>query len=71
MTSPTIQMPTTFKGKQYSGIYSVNGTLVIARVPGVGSKARELEGEETDIAQDLINEILQEAEQSGMLDWHS
>ncbi len=63
------QLPIHYKGKKYSGVYSVSGSLVIARIPGINSKSRELAdaGGQTaeQCAQTLLEEILQAAEPTG------
>ena len=39
MGIPTTQIPVEFGGKKYSGIYSVSGTTLIARIPGLSSRS--------------------------------
>ena len=43
------QLPKEFNGKRYSGIYSVSGTTIIARIPGVGSSSTEINADEAAI----------------------
>lgn len=66
---PSTQLPLDYQGKQYSGVYSVSGALMIARIPGIGSKSVELGDEEdfTQAATTLLNEILAGADQEGRL----
>ena len=56
-----------YKGKQYSGIYSVAGKLMIVRIPGISSRSIEVSGDEEATARKLLNEILEEAETVGAL----
>ena len=67
MSTPPTQMPIDYKGKRYSGVYSVSGTLMIARIPGIGSSTAEVSGDEQSDAAGLLNAILQDAENSGLL----
>jgi len=67
MSTQTTQLPIDYKGKRYSGVYSVSGTLMIARIPGIGSKSEEVGGEEAAAAQRLLTTILQEADNTGLL----
>ena len=62
MGAPTTQLAIEFKGKQYSGIYSVAGTLMIARIPGISSRSATVSGDEEAQARKLLSEILEEAE---------
>lgn len=66
---PSTQVPLEYMGKRYSGVYSVSGTLMIARIPGVGSSSIELaDADDTDgAATDLLMQILKGAEQEGRL----
>jgi len=66
--APT-QLPLDYQGKRYSGVYSVSGTLMIARIPGVGSSSLELSEAEDPIqaANNLLAKILKDAEQAGLL----
>ena len=43
MSLSTTQLVVEHQGKSYSGIFSVSGTTMIGRIPGIGSKAREVE----------------------------
>ncbi len=65
-TRPT-QLPIEFKGKQYSGVYSVSGRLMIARIPGINSKSSELGEDEERTAKAMLTAILEEAEANGRL----
>jgi hypothetical protein len=66
--APT-QIPKNYDGKRYSGIYSVSGTTIIARIPGVGSLSTELDGDETaeTAAHALLEKILDDAKSAGTL----
>lgn len=68
MSTRQFQMPVAHKGKKYSGIYSVSGDLMIARIPGVGSKSGGVGAEPESTARTLLEEILASAEKTGMLD---
>ncbi len=62
------QMPLEYKGKQYAGVFSVSGGMLIARIPGINSKSAEMsDGTPEDKARALLNAILVEAEQLGRL----
>ena len=61
------QLPIEYKGQEYSGIYSVSGDLIIARIPGISSASAQIEGEEISTAKQLLTKILEEAEQLGNL----
>ncbi len=67
MPTPPTQLPIDYKGKRYSGIYSVSGGLLIARIPGISSRSAEVEGEERAAAQNLFTAILEDAESAGLL----
>jgi hypothetical protein len=67
MGAPTTQLAIDYKGKQYSGIYSVAGNLMIARIPGISSRSIELAGDEEATAKELLVNILEEAETTGSL----
>ncbi len=67
MATPSTQMAIEFKGKKYSGIYSVSGNLMIARIPGIGSKNIEVGVEIQKTARVLLTEILNEADVSRLL----
>ena len=66
---PSTQIPVTYKDTRYSGVYSVSGTLMIARIPGVGSKSVELEdtSDPTASALAMLEEILNGAAAEGRL----
>ena len=62
------QMPVDYKGKQYAGVFSVSGDMLIARIPGINSKSAEMaEGAPEEKARSLLNAILVEAEQMGRI----
>ena len=67
MATPPTQLPIDFKGERYSGVYSVSGNLMIARIPGISSRSAEIDGDELAEAQNLFNAILQEADGAGLL----
>jgi len=67
MATPTTQMPIDYKGKRYAGIYSVSGTLLIARIPGISSRSGEVGEDESATAQALLSAILDEADRAGRL----
>ena len=66
---PSTQLPIDFEGQQYSGVYSVSGTLMITRIPGVGSKSVELEDLDdlNGAATQLLTGILENAKVEGRL----
>ena len=67
MSTPPTQLPIDYKGERYSGVYSVSGTLMIARIPGINSKSAEIAGDERAEALGLFTAILEDAENSGLL----
>lgn len=67
MTVAPTQLKINYKDKSYSGIYSVSGKLVIARIPGIGSKSAEAEESFKECATNLLENILTEAESLGGL----
>ena len=67
MGEPTTQLAIEYKGKQYSGIYSVAGTLMIVRIPGISSRSTEVAGDVEVTARELLVKILEEAETVGTL----
>jgi hypothetical protein len=67
MGEPTTQLAIEYKGKQYSGIYSVAGTLMIVRIPGISSRSTEVAGDVEATARELLVKILEEAETVGTL----
>jgi hypothetical protein len=67
MGEPTTQLAIEYKGKQYSGIYSVAGTLMIVRIPGISSRSIEVAGDVEATARELLVKILEEAETVGTL----
>ncbi len=60
-------MPIEYKGKRYSGVYSVSGTLMIARIPGISSKSGEVNEDQSATARSLLTAILDEADGAGRL----
>ncbi len=67
MSKPTTQLPIDYKGQRYSGVYSISGELMIARVPGVSSKSGAVGADETASARRLLTAILEEADSAGLL----
>ena len=67
MGAPTTQLAIDYKGKQYSGIYSVAGNLMIVRIPGISSRSAEVTKDAEVTARKLLVEILEEAETGGVL----
>ena len=67
MATPTTQLPIDYKGQRYSGVYSVSGTLMIARIPGISSKSGEVSEDENATAHNLLTAILEEADSAGRL----
>lgn len=67
MSKPTTQLPIDYKGQRYSGVYSISGSLMIARIPGVSSKSSEVGADETASARCLLMAILEEADKAGLL----
>ena len=67
MSTPPTQLPIDYKGKRYSGVYSVSGTLMIARIPGISSRSAELDGDEQERALSLFTAILEDADSNGLL----
>lgn len=66
-TRPT-QLRVDYKGKTYGGIYSVSGTMMIARIPGIDSRAHAVSGrDEPELAREIFNSILADAEKKGRL----
>jgi hypothetical protein len=68
MSTRPIQMTIQQDGRKYGGIYSVSGNLMIARIPGVDSRSRMVNGaDEAALAQTLFKEILTDAKRDGRL----
>lgn len=65
---PATQLPVEFENKRYSGVFSVSGTLMIVRIPGVGSKSAELSGADDPriTAKQLMLTLLNEARAQGL-----
>ena len=69
MANHPIQLSVEHNGKSYSGIYSVSGSLMIARIPGIDSLSQELGDDEREaLALSLLSRILENAEAQGALD---
>lgn len=69
MLVKTTQVAVDYGGKRYAGLYSVSANTLIIRVPGIGSRAREV-AESDDpkaVAAMLLSDILAEAERAGTL----
>ena len=65
---PPTQMSVEYNNVAYSGVYSVSGTLIIARVPGIDSRSAELEGREPpEVARELFLAMLADADKAGRL----
>ena len=67
MSTPPTQLPIDFNGQRYSGVYSVSGTLMIARIPGISSRSAEVDGDEQATALRLFTAILEDADSAGLL----
>ncbi len=68
MSTRPIQIAIQHDGRKYGGIYSVSGNLMIARIPGVDSRSRMVNGaDEASLAQTLFKEILADAKRDGRL----
>lgn len=68
MAARAAQVAMQYKGQTYSGIYSVSGNLMIARIPGLDSRSREVNGaNEATLAKQLCEEMLKDAERAGLL----
>lgn len=66
-TRPT-QLRIDYKGHSYSGIYSVSGDTMIARIPGIDSRAVPVgERAESELARETLTAILSAAEAAGRL----
>ena len=66
-TKPT-QIAIQHDGRNYGGIYSVSGNLMIARIPGVDSRSRMVDGADPEaLAKTLFKEILADAKRDGRL----
>lgn len=61
-TKPT-QIAIQHDGRKYGGIYSISGNVMIARIPGVDSRRRLVDGADRT----LFNEILTDAKRDGRL----
>lgn len=69
MLVKTTQVAVDHGGKRYAGLYSVSAKTLIIRIPGIGSRAREVTESDDPkaVASELMTDILQEAERAGML----
>jgi hypothetical protein len=67
MGAPTTQLAIDYKGKQYSGIYSVAGELMIVRIPGISSRSHEVGADAESTAREMLIDILKEADSVGTL----
>ncbi|MCP5179980.1 MAG: hypothetical protein H6993_06155 [Pseudomonadales bacterium] len=62
-TVPPTQIPIERNGKKYPGIYSVSGTTLIARIPGLSSRSAQItEGNPEETARKLLNDIIDKAD---------
>ena len=59
---PSTQLSLEFNDKRYSGVFSVSGNTMIARIPGIGSKSCELadDADPNSCARALLERILEE-----------
>ncbi len=68
MSTKPVQLAIQHDGRHYGGIYSVSGNLMIARIPGVDSRSRNVDGaDEETLARTLFLEILTDAKRDGRL----
>ena len=68
MSTRPVQLAVQHDGRRYGGIYSVSGNVMIARIPGVDSRSRKVDGvHEEALARALFVEILTDAKRSGRL----
>lgn len=69
MIVPTTQVAVDYGGKRYAGLFSVSGTTLIIRVPGINSRSTEVtEADDPKaVAMRLLEEILADAERAGIL----
>ena len=68
MSAKPIQLAIQHNGVRYGGIYSVSGNLMIARIPGIDSRSRTVDGaDQQQLARALLQEILESAQRSGRL----
>lgn len=69
MLVKTTQVAVDHAGKRYAGLYSVSANTLIIRVPGIGSRAKEVADSDDPktVASELMTEILREAERAGTL----
>ncbi len=67
MSVSTTQLVVEHKGRSYSGIFSVSGTTMIGRIPGIGSTSRAVPAvasieEYRNNARELFAEMLSSVE---------
>ena len=67
MSLSTTQLVVEHEGKSYSGIFSVSGTTMIGRIPGIGSTSKVVEAngsieEYRNNARELFAEMLSAVE---------
>ncbi len=67
MSLSTTQLVVEHEGKSYSGIFSVSGTNMIGRIPGIGSRSRVVEADASvedyrNNARELFAEMLSAVE---------
>jgi hypothetical protein len=68
MSTKPIQLAVQHDGRRYGGIYSVSGNLMIARIPGVDSRSRQVDGTDQEaLAWALFLQILTDAKRDGRL----
>lgn len=71
MIVPPTQMPIVRNGKKYPGIYSVSGTTMIARIPGLSSRSIQISGGDVKAAAtNLFDEIIAEVDGWAHLEQH-
>lgn len=65
----TTQIAVDHGGKRYAALYSVAANTMILRVPGIGSRSKEMaDGDDHKVvAKALLEDILAEAERAGTL----
>jgi hypothetical protein len=61
----TTQVTATRNGKRYSGLFSVSGSTLIVRVPGMSSRSTTIAAgdDQFAVAKTLLEDILNEADQ--------
>jgi len=68
MNVGTRQVALTRDGRHYSGLFSVSGSTLIIRVPGLGSRARPIQEADDPmaLAKQLLDDIVTEAKRTGI-----